>query len=353
MLIQGRQEAQQGLNATSFMLFPRLVPQPEDRGARCGFQRRAGSSGARRPLREVDDVRLAPHRRRSCFRFIFLLSCTAQVLTFAAPASASHLNDGSVSAAIGANRHLTGDVELVYRSASACPGRASQLAGGDVQLSGPAGFSVAGPLTGVVMTACVPSTKTEGGAFDVDLSAAADGTYTVTSSNCCRVTPIASVAGGAAGNTSYTATIHKSGSTVTSTPSPDPRSCCTRPGHSESVRPTLAPAAAGCCRGSAASRSSCASPAAPRPARRCAPETGCGRCQSSRGSFPPAGSSLPTRPRCRPRGGVLRVGHRGLAVRVRSAGEDRPAASDRTAAGRAENMRVEVRLRYRRGTSSG
>ena len=44
---------------------------------------------------------------------------------------------------------------------------------------------------------------------------------------------------------------------------------------------------------------------------------------------------------------MLRAGRRGLAVRVRSAGENRPAASNRTAAGRAENRRVEVRLRYR------
>ncbi|HEV7883773.1 MAG TPA: OmpA family protein [Solirubrobacteraceae bacterium] len=164
-------------------------------------------------------MQLEPRRRRSGFRFIVLLSCTAGLLTFAAPASASHLKGGSVSAAIGANQHLTGNVELIYRSAGACPAVAGQLVGGNVQVSGPAGFSAAGPLTGVTVTACLPSTKTEAGAFDVDLSAAADGTYTITYSNCCRVTPIANVAGGAAGNTSYTATVHKSGATVTSTPS--------------------------------------------------------------------------------------------------------------------------------------
>jgi outer membrane protein OmpA-like peptidoglycan-associated protein len=36
-----------------------------------------------------------------------------------------------------------------------------------------------------------------------------------------------------------------------------------------------------------------------------------------------------------------------IAVRVRGAGEDRPRASNRSAAGRAQNRRVELRLRYR------
>jgi outer membrane protein OmpA-like peptidoglycan-associated protein len=163
-------------------------------------------------------LQLPLNRHRSSLKSSLAL-CVMGLLLLAAPASASHLKGGSVSAAIGANGHLTGQVELIYRAAGACPAAAGQLVGGSVQVSGPAGFSAAGPITNVAMTACLPSTKTEGGDYDVDLSAAADGTYTVTYSNCCRVTPIANVAGGAAGNTSFTATIQKSGSTVTATPS--------------------------------------------------------------------------------------------------------------------------------------
>src|SRR4051812_45199994 len=137
MLIQGRHVAQQGLNATSFMLFARLVPRSEDRRY-VAAQRRARSSGARpRPLREVDHVQLAPHRRRSGFRFILALSCMAGLLTFAAPASASHLKGGSVSAAIGANGHLTGEAELIYSNGAACPSSPAGLP--PVQVAGPAG----------------------------------------------------------------------------------------------------------------------------------------------------------------------------------------------------------------------
>jgi outer membrane protein OmpA-like peptidoglycan-associated protein len=46
--------------------------------------------------------------------------------------------------------------------------------------------------------------------------------------------------------------------------------------------------------------------------------------------------------------GALHALHPRIAVRVRSAGENRPAASNRTSAGRTENRRVELRLRYRR-----
>jgi outer membrane protein OmpA-like peptidoglycan-associated protein len=162
-------------------------------------------------------VQLKPHRRRSGFRFIILLACTAGLLTFAAPASASHLKGGSISAGIGANGHLTGQVELIYSSLSVCPAAPAALP--SVQVSGPAGFSATPAVTGVVMATCLPSTKTARGAFDVDLSSAADGTYTVTFTSCCRVTPIANVGGGASDSTSYTATIHKAGSTVTATPS--------------------------------------------------------------------------------------------------------------------------------------
>jgi hypothetical protein len=136
------------------------------------------------PLTEVDDLQPEPHRHRAGLRSIALLLSTAGLLVFAAPASANHLKGGSVSATIGANQHLTGNVELIYRSAGACPTAAGQLVGGNVQVSGPAGFSAPGPLTGVAVTACLPSTKTEAGAYDVDLSAAADGTYTITYSNC-------------------------------------------------------------------------------------------------------------------------------------------------------------------------
>jgi outer membrane protein OmpA-like peptidoglycan-associated protein len=147
-----------------------------------------------------------------------LLACTAVLLLFAAPASASHLKGGSISAAIGSDQHLTGHVELIYRSVAACPAAAAQLGAGSVQVSGPSAFSASAPITGAVLTACLPSTKTEGGEFGIDLSGAPDGTYTATYTLCCRVTPIVNVAGGAA-STSYTATVHKSGSTVTATPS--------------------------------------------------------------------------------------------------------------------------------------
>lgn len=163
-------------------------------------------------------MQLPLNRHPSSLRSSLAL-CVVGLLLLAAPASASHIKGGSVSAAIGADGHLTGHVELIYRSAGACPAAAGQLVGGNVQVAGPAGFSVAGPLANVTTTACLPSTKTEGGDYDVDLSAAADGTYTITYSNCCRVTPIANVAGGAAGNTSFTATIHKAGASVTATPS--------------------------------------------------------------------------------------------------------------------------------------
>jgi outer membrane protein OmpA-like peptidoglycan-associated protein len=162
-------------------------------------------------------VQLAPHRCRSGFRFILALSCMAGLLTFAAPASASHLKGGSVSATIGANGHLTGQVELIYSNGAACPAAPAGLPA--LQVAGPAGFSATPAVTGVVMAACLPSTKTARGVYDVDLSSAADGTYTVTFTSCCRVTPIANVGGGASDSTSYTATIHKAGSTVTATPS--------------------------------------------------------------------------------------------------------------------------------------
>lgn len=158
------------------------------------------------------------NRHRSSLKSSLAL-CVAALLVLAAPASASHIKGGSVSAAMGANQHLTGHVELIYRAAGACPAAAGQLAGGSVTVAGPAGFSATPAITNVAMTACLPSTKTEGGDYDLDLSSAADGTYTVTYSNCCRVTPIANVAGGAAGNTSYTATIQKAGASVTATPS--------------------------------------------------------------------------------------------------------------------------------------
>jgi outer membrane protein OmpA-like peptidoglycan-associated protein len=168
---------------------------------------------------EVCHVWFEPHRRRSGFRFIILWACTAGLLTFAAPASASHLKGGSISAGLGANGHLTGQVELIYSSGGACPAAPNQLPSGTVAVSGPSGFSATAPITGVVTAACLPSTKTERGAFDLDLSSAADGTYTVNFTRCCRVTPIANVSGGASDSTSYTATIHKAGSTVTATPS--------------------------------------------------------------------------------------------------------------------------------------
>ena len=162
-------------------------------------------------------MQLRLNRHRSSLSYSLAL-CAAGLLLLAAPASASHIKGGSVSAARGATQHLTGHVEFIYKSAAACPAAPGQLAGGNVQVSGPAAYSASVPITGAATTACLPTTKTEGGDYDLDLSAAADGTYTVTYSNCCRVTPIANVAGGAAGNTSYTATIQKSGATVTATP---------------------------------------------------------------------------------------------------------------------------------------
>jgi outer membrane protein OmpA-like peptidoglycan-associated protein len=161
-------------------------------------------------------MQLTPSRRRLSFASSLLLSCVAGLLLLAAPASASHLKGGSVSAAIGADQHLTGSVELIYRSTSTCPATPGQLPGASVQVSGPSAFSASPTLTSVVMSSCLPSTKTEGGEYDLDLSSAPDGTYTVTYSNCCRVNPISNASGG---STSYTATIHKSGSTVTATPS--------------------------------------------------------------------------------------------------------------------------------------
>jgi outer membrane protein OmpA-like peptidoglycan-associated protein len=205
MLIQSRHAVQQRLNAMSSMLSHVLSSKVE--------------SGARvRPPRKVADLQLPLNRHPSSLRSSLAL-CVVGLLLLAVPASANHLKGGSVGAAIGANGHLTGHVELIYRSAGACPAAAGQLVGGNVQVAGPAGFSASAPITNVAMTACLPSTKTEGGDYDVDLSAAADGTYTITYSNCCRVTPIANVAGGAAGNTSFTATIHKAGASVTATPS--------------------------------------------------------------------------------------------------------------------------------------
>jgi outer membrane protein OmpA-like peptidoglycan-associated protein len=165
-------------------------------------------------------VQLPFNRHRSSLRSSVALLCAAAgLLLFAAPASANHLKGGSVGAAIGANGHLTGHVELIYSAGGACPAAAGQLVGATVQVSGPAGFSAVGPVTHVAVTACLPSTKTEDGDFDVDLSAGADGTYTVRFTRCCRVTPIANVGGGAPGDTTYTATIHKSGTTVAATPS--------------------------------------------------------------------------------------------------------------------------------------
>jgi outer membrane protein OmpA-like peptidoglycan-associated protein len=164
--------------------------------------------------REVPPLSFPLNRACSC-----LALCLAASLFSVAPASASHLKGGSVSASIGAEQHLTGHVELIYRSTSACPTTPSQLAFGGVQVSGPAGFSSFAMLTNVVMVTCLPSSKTESGDFDVDLSAAPDGTYTITYTNCCRVTPIANVGGGASASTEYSATIQKAGSTVASTPS--------------------------------------------------------------------------------------------------------------------------------------
>ena len=114
------------------------------------------------------------------------------------------------------DQHLTGHVELIYRYPAACPMSPIFLVGGGVQVDGPAGFSAFPTLTNEVMAACLPSSKTEGADFDLDLSAAPDGTYTITYSNCCRVFPIANASGA---GTEYTATIQKAGSTVTSTPS--------------------------------------------------------------------------------------------------------------------------------------
>ncbi len=147
-----------------------------------------------------------------------LALCAVPLLVCAAPAPASHIKGGSVTAAIGADQHLTGHVEFIYRAAGACPAAPSQIVGASVQVTGPAGFSANPSLTNAVMSACLPSTKTESGDFDLDLSAAPDGAYTITYGNCCRVTPIANVSGGSAGSTAYSARIIKAGATVTATP---------------------------------------------------------------------------------------------------------------------------------------
>jgi outer membrane protein OmpA-like peptidoglycan-associated protein len=158
------------------------------------------------------------NRHRPSSAAILALSVTA-LLLLAAPASASHLKGGAVSAAIGADQHLTGHVDLVYASGAPCPAAAGPLSFGSVSISGPSAFSASGPLANASVVTCLPSTKTERADYDVDLSSAPDGTYTVTYSSCCRVTPIAN--GGSSG-TSYTATIQKAGSTVTATPSVSP-----------------------------------------------------------------------------------------------------------------------------------
>jgi outer membrane protein OmpA-like peptidoglycan-associated protein len=147
---------------------------------------------------------------------ITIALCWAVLLLLTAPASASHLKGGTVSAAIGADQHLTGRVELVYSSGASCPSTVAQLSGAPVTVAGPSSFSSTPTLTNAAVTTCLPSTKTERADYDLDLTAAPDGTYTVTYTSCCRVTPIVN---GGTGSTSYTATIQKAGSTVTATPS--------------------------------------------------------------------------------------------------------------------------------------
>lgn len=159
-----------------------------------------------------------PHRLiRHCSSLgITLALCGAALLLLPAAASASHLKGGTVSAAIGADEHLTGGVELVYSSGAACPSTAGQLAGGFVTVAGPSSFSSSSTLINAAVTTCLPSTKTERADYDLDLTGEPDGTYTVTYTNCCRVTPIVN---GGGSSTTYTATIQKAGSTVTATPS--------------------------------------------------------------------------------------------------------------------------------------
>ena len=94
-----------------------------------------------RPPRKVLDLQPPLNRHLSRLRASLALLCAAGLLLFAAPASANHLKGGSVGAAIGANGHLTGHVELIYRAAGSCPAAAGQLVGASVQVSGPAGFS--------------------------------------------------------------------------------------------------------------------------------------------------------------------------------------------------------------------
>lgn len=178
MTIQGRDTAQQRLNGTGYTLSHVLC-------SRC-----RGQGGCRHAP--------TPNRRQFGFESSLLLTCAAGLLLlllFAAPASASHIKGGSIIAAIGAGQHVTGHVGLIYSSPAACPAPAAQLTVGVVQISGPSAFSASAPVTDAAMTACLPSTKTEGGEFDVDLSGAPDGTYTATYTNCCRVAPIANVAG--------------------------------------------------------------------------------------------------------------------------------------------------------------
>ena len=150
--------------------------------------------------------------------FGVLVALVAACLFAPSAANASHIQGGSINAAIDANGHLTGTV--TYLTTGSCVAGQTTMAMPNISVTNPSNTTLSIPTVTGTYTRCLPGSMTATGTFDVDLAAlfgtATDGAYVVKATQSARVGGI--VNDGGNGSSEFNTRVTKTGTTPSSSP---------------------------------------------------------------------------------------------------------------------------------------
>ena len=150
--------------------------------------------------------------------FGVLVALVAACLFAPSAANASHIQGGSINAAIDANGHLTGTV--TYLTTGSCVAGQTTMAMPYISVTNPSNTTLSIPTVTGTYTRCLPGSMTATGTFDVDLAAlfgtATDGAYVVKATQSARVGGI--VNDGGNGSSEFNTRVTKTGTTPSRAP---------------------------------------------------------------------------------------------------------------------------------------